>query len=71
MTDPENEPFKTEPITPDTLTQQMRTFYMKSTRALRESSRQEIKKMQLQEAVQDATRQLREVAIQSLDGQHG
>lgn len=69
MKNPDEEPLNSEPISPDSLVKTLRTLYMKSTRALRESDRQAQKKKQLQKAVQDATMQLNELTIQSLDGQ--
>lgn len=69
MKNPDDDPLKTEPISPDSLVKSLRTLYMKSTRALRESGRQVQKKKQLQKAVQDATMQLNELTIQSLNGQ--
>ncbi|HEC8324776.1 TPA: hypothetical protein RG501_RS13085 [Providencia rettgeri] len=69
MRNPDEEPLNTETTTPDCLVKMLRTLYMKSTRALRESDRQAQKKKQLQKAVQDATMQLNELSTQILDGQ--
>ncbi|MEQ4672001.1 hypothetical protein AB7W88_02945 [Providencia vermicola] len=69
MNNPDEEPLNAVPISPDSLVKTLRTLYMKSTRALRESDRQAQKKKQLQKAVQDATMQVNELTTQSLNGQ--
>ncbi|EPJ3803468.1 hypothetical protein OND84_004279 [Morganella morganii] len=69
MNNPDEEPLNAVLISPDSLVKTLRTLYMKSTRALRESDRQAQKKKQLQKAVQDATMQVNELTTQSLNGQ--
>lgn len=49
---------------------QLRTLYLKSTRALRESGRQALKKKALQEAVQAETLHLNQLTARCLDRLH-